>query len=464
MSKETKNKLPKLKGGGTFVGTKHALMRYQFIETLFRISLSIEKVYSKRKDLEDTLTVASIFETLVVQHLLEFGHKSSGDTFRTTFIYESKSDGLLREHLLELKTIFKKLNKRNNTVSRNGMARIDFLDFCYNCFSKLVDDSPKNSSTLSNGLTVAKLTQIFIDCKVLETDEIATVDSLDFMDFLESLCRIADSRVNFHLNNIVDMNMKEHKQAHNEEHDFTGNRRGSWANVKQFVKDREMLIEKNGMFAKLEQTKVLKHVLKRRNSTVDIPSLESQLKDEEIQEALDNPMVGQKNNDNEKQNGESIDTEEGDQGGNAADEENDGEETKNKPAETPQVTGVLQKLETKESPDTSIVLLWDNIPVGDENLPNESIILHALEYKEFGAKHWLLASDTIDATEYVVENLNPNTKYEFRVKAIISNKEGEFSDVITAKTSDRSDHGLHESDFHINLRWVINRVCKRYHD
>ena len=65
---------------------------------------------------------------------------------------------------------------------------------------------------------------------------------------------------------------------------------------------------------------------------------------------------------------------------------------------------------------------------------------------------------------YVVENLNPNTKYEFRVKAIISNKEGEFSDVITAKTSDRSDHGLHESDFHINLRWVINRVCKRYHD
>ena len=114
-------------------------MRYQFIEALLRISLTIEKHYSRRKDLEDTLTIASIFETLIVRHLLEFGHKSSGDTFRTTYIYETKSDNLLREHLLELKTIFKKLNKRNNTVDTSGMARIDFLDFSYVSFISLND-------------------------------------------------------------------------------------------------------------------------------------------------------------------------------------------------------------------------------------------------------------------------------------------------------------------------------------
>ena len=209
MSKETKEKLPRMKDGTVFVGTRHALMRYQFIEALIRIALAIEKVYSKRKDLEDTLTVASVFETLVENHLLEFGHKSSGDSFRTTFIYESKSDGLLREHLLELKTIFRKLNKRNNTTAQKGMALIDFLDLSYNCFSKTMKEGAlKNASTLTDGLTVQKLTQVYLDSKVLEEDEISSPHSLDFMDFLEAVCRIADARVKQDIRSIVAITIK----------------------------------------------------------------------------------------------------------------------------------------------------------------------------------------------------------------------------------------------------------------
>ena len=94
------------------------------------------------------------------------------------------------------------------------------------------------------------------------------------------------------IRSIVAINVKEHMQGQSEEQ--FRNRRGSWHQVKSFVKNRELLLERTGKFAKLERAKLLQHTMQSRHSMEHVPSFESQLKDEEVQELLDNKMADQK--------------------------------------------------------------------------------------------------------------------------------------------------------------------------
>ena len=77
---------------------------------------------------------------------------------------------------------------------------------------------------------------------------------------------------------------------------------------------------------------------------------------------------------------------------------------------TPRVTG----LQMHEAADNSVVLLWNTVCQGiSQGLTN---VLYELQFKEFGAKHWVVSSDTIRTTTVRKKGLNPGTRYEFRSK------------------------------------------------
>ena len=95
---------------------------------------------------------------------------------------------------------------------------------------------------------------------------------------------------------------------------------------------------------------------------------------------------------------------------------------------TPRVTG----LQMHEAADNSVVLLWNTVCQGiSQGLTN---VLYELQFKEFGAKHWVVSSDTIRTTTVSKKGLNPGTRYEFRVRARACGKEGAFSKSIAVRT------------------------------
>ena len=95
---------------------------------------------------------------------------------------------------------------------------------------------------------------------------------------------------------------------------------------------------------------------------------------------------------------------------------------------TPRVTG----LQMHEAADNSVVLLWNTVCQGiSQGLTN---VLYELQFKEFGAKHWVVSSDTIRTTTVRKKGLNPGTRYEFRVRARACGKEGAFSKSIAVRT------------------------------
>ena len=95
---------------------------------------------------------------------------------------------------------------------------------------------------------------------------------------------------------------------------------------------------------------------------------------------------------------------------------------------TPRVTG----LQMHEAADNSVVLLWNTVCQGvSEGLTN---VLYELQFREFGAKHWSVSSDTIRTTTVRKKGLKPGTRYEFRVRARACGKEGTFSQSIAVRT------------------------------
>merc|ERR1712167_368584 len=69
--------------------------------------------------------------------------------------------------------------------------------------------------------------------------------------------------------------------------------------------------------------------------------------------------------------------------------------------------------------------------MGSEGLTN---VLYELQFREFGAKHWSVSSDTIRTTTVRKKGLKPGTRYEFRVRARACGKEGTFSQSIAVRT------------------------------
>ena len=106
---------------------------------------------------------------------------------------------------------------------------------------------------------------------------------------------------------------------------------------------------------------------------------------------------------------------------------------------TPRVTG----LRIHEVSDVSVVLTWNTVVQGIS--AGLTDVLYELQFKEFSAAHWQVSSETIRTTTVRKKGLKPGKRYEFRVRARASRKEGAWSQTIASRTESGTPSAPHIS-------------------
>jgi hypothetical protein len=239
----TKEGLEKLKGQHM---TTHGFCRFQFFESLYRLAVAIHKTLQKG-GANDSLLVGNVYEQMVKNHLTKFCTHNYSDDFRKGKVYVWETEALLRKNSLELKTLYKKLTGLE--MGSKGIKLDSFLQFCTVCFQD-------GNQEFYRGMTIPFLKDMFSLSKIIREDELNQTNSLQYTDFLEALCRIAAALTE---QGVADISEKFRSVMRKEiAESTTGGRKGSWALVKNFIKNHNAIIKQEGVFVKQSSLKIIK--------------------------------------------------------------------------------------------------------------------------------------------------------------------------------------------------------------